>query len=192
MKIVVLDGYTLNPGDNPWTSVEQHGELTVYDRTPSDQVVERALDAEIVLTNKTPIPREAIAELPNLQYIGVLATGYDIVDKTAARERGIPVTNVPVYGTDSVAEYVFALITEYFRQPALHSDLAKAGEWQKAGDFSFWRTPIAEDNPLLHARNIFITPHIAWAALEARRRLMQSTAENIRAFRNGAPINVVN
>ncbi|MFW6387834.1 MAG: D-2-hydroxyacid dehydrogenase [bacterium] len=317
MKIVVLDGYTLNPGDNPWTAVESLGELTVYDRTPADQVVERAKDAEIVLTNKTPISRETLDHLPKLKFIGVLATGYNIVDTESARERGIPVSNVPVYGTDSVAEYVFALVTNHFRRPLLHWELVKQGEWKESGDFSFWRTPLAElagktigivgfgrigrrvgelarafkmnviahdeyhgnpptyefgwrepeqlfaesdvvtlhcnqtpknagmvnkhllsgmkksaffvntargglvneqdladalkdgviagaaidvvssepisdDNPLLSAPNILITPHIAWAAVEARTRLMEVTAENIRAFQNGQAINVVN
>lgn len=317
MKIVVLDGYTLNPGDNPWTGVEGLGDLTVYDRTPADQVVERAKDAEIVLTNKTPMSRETFDQLPKLQFISVLATGYDIVDIEAARERGIPVSNVPVYGTDAVAEYVFALVTDHFRRPVLHGELVKQGEWKKIGDFSMWRTPLAElagktigivgfgrigqrvgelarafkmnvlahdeyhgnppayefewrepeelfaesdvvtlhcnqtpkntemvnkellsrmkksaffvntargglvneqdlaealkngviagaavdvvssepitdDNPLLSAPNILITPHIAWAALEARKRLMDITVDNIRAFQDGEPINVVN
>ncbi len=317
MKIVVLDGYTLNPGDNPWTGVEELGELTVYDRTPPEQVVERAEDAEIVLTNKTPITRESLDQLPKLQFISVLATGYNIVDIEAARERNISVSNVPVYGTDAVAEYVFALITNHFRRPGLHAELVQKGEWKKSGDFSFWRTPLAElagktigivgfgrigqrvgelakafkmqvlahdeyrgnpaayefewrepeelfaesdvvtlhcnqtpkntgmvnrellsrmkqgaffintargglvnepdlaqalkdgtlsgaavdvvskepitdDNPLLSAPNILITPHIAWAALEARIRLMDITVDNIRAFQKGEPINVVN
>ncbi len=317
MKIVVLDGYTLNPGDNPWTEVEKLGEFTVYDRSAADQVIERARDAEIVLTNKTPLSRETIAKLPRLQFIGVLATGYNIVDIEAARERDIPVSNVPVYGTDAVAEYVFALVTNHFRRPVLHAELVQKGEWKKSGDFSFWRTPLAElagktigivgfgrigrrvgelaaafkmevlahdtyhgnppdygfgwsevdelfsrsdvvtlhcnqtpentemvnkallsrmkpsaffvntargglvnerdladalnnealagaavdvvssepikeDNPLFSARNILVTPHIAWAALEARIRLMETTAENIRAFQAGKPINVVN
>ena len=317
MKIVVLDGYTLNPGDNPWTEVEKLGDLTVYDRTPDNQIVERAQDAEIVLTNKTPLTAETLGQLPKLQFIGVLATGYNVVDTQAARERNIPVSNVPVYGTDSVAEYVFALVTSHLRQPVLHADLVQAGEWQKSGDFSFWRTPLAElagrtigivgfgrigrrvgeiaaafkmkvlahdtykgnppefpfewseidelfaksdvvtlhcpqtpentgmvnkellakmkpsaffvntargglvaekelaealnsdviagaacdvvssepiksDNPLLKAKNILITPHIAWAAKEARIRLMGTTAENIAAFQAGNPIHVVN
>lgn len=317
MKIVVLDGYTLNPGDNPWTPVEKLGELTVYDRTPADQVVERSKDAEIILTNKTPITRETLKQLPKLQFISVLATGYNIVDTQAARERNIPVSNVPVYGTDSVAEYTFALITSHFRRPVLHDELVRKGEWRKSGDFSFWRAPLQElagktigivgfgrigrrvgdlaaafkmrvlahdeyrqnppsydfawrqpeelfaesdvvtlhcnqtpentgmvnkdllsrmkktaffvntargglvneadlaqalkdgqlagaavdvvsqepitdDNPLLTAPNILITPHIAWAACEARVRLMQITAENIVKFQAGEPINQVN
>ncbi len=317
MKIVVLDGYTLNPGDNPWTEVEKLGEFTVYDRTPADKIIERAQGAEIVLTNKTPLSRETIAALPQLQFIGVLATGYNVVDLEAATERCIPVSNVPVYGTDAVAEYVMALITNHYRTPVLHADLVSKGEWQKSGDFSFWRAPLHElagktigivgfgrigrrvgelaaafkmkvlaydtyhgdepsyhfdwaevdelfaqsdvvtlhcpqtaentgmvdrallsrmkrsaffvntargglvneadlaqalndgviagaavdvvsaepikdDNPLLSAANLLITPHIAWAAVEARIRLMETTAENIRAFQAGSPINVVN
>jgi len=317
MKIVVLDGHTLNPGDNPWTPVEKLGDLTVYDRTPTDQILERAKDAEIILTNKTPLTKDVLPELPKLKFIGVLATGYNVVDTAAAKERGIPVANVPVYGTDSVAEYVISLITNHSRQPALHADLVKEGEWSKKGDFSFWETPlwelagktigivgfgrigqrvgqlasafkmkvlaydtyhgnppdfpfswaeidqlfaesdvvslhcpqtaentgmvnkellakmkptayfvntargglvvekdltdalnneviagaavdvvssepISDDNPLLSAKNIIITPHIAWAAKEARVRLMETTAENIEAFKAGNPVNVVN
>ena len=317
MNIVVLDGYTLNPGDNPWTAVEQLGTLAVYDRTPVDQVVSRARDAQIVLTNKTPLTRDILEQLPRLQFIAVLATGYNVVDIAYARERGIPVSNVPVYGTDAVAEYVFALALNFFRAPQRHAELVRAGEWAAAGDFSFWRSPLVElagktmgivgfgligrrvgelaaafkmhvrahdtyqgnppaysfawnevdelvadsdvvtlhcnqtpentgmvnrallarmkpgallintargglvnekdlaealaagrpasaaldvvsvepvtaDNPLLAAPNALITPHIAWAAVEARRRLMATTAENIAAFQAGSPINVVN
>ncbi len=317
MKIVVLDGYTLNPGDNPWTEVETLGELTVYDRTPSDEIVQRAQDAEILLTNKTPLTDKTIASLPKLRFIGVTATGYNVVDTTAARAQGIPVANVPIYGTDTVAEYVIALIQNHYRQAAFHADLVKKGEWESSIEFSFWRTPLAElagktigivgfgrigrrvgelasafkmkvlaydthrnqrsdfdfswteldelfaqsdivtlhcpqtaentgmvnaallakmkptamlvntargglvneddlaaalngntiaaaacdvvssepiksDNPLLKAKNIYLTPHIAWAAIEARKRLMETTAENVAAFIAGAPIHVVN
>ena len=103
MKIVVLDGYTLNPGDNPWTEVAGLGELVVHDRTPAELILTRAAGADILLTNKTPLTAETLAKLPNLKYIAVLATGYNVVDVAAARKRGIPVSNVPVYGTDSVA-----------------------------------------------------------------------------------------
>ncbi|TVR01756.1 MAG: D-2-hydroxyacid dehydrogenase [Spirochaetaceae bacterium] len=317
MNIVVLDGYTLNPGDNPWTAVERLGTLTVYDRTPQEQIVERAAGAQIVLTNKTPLSRATIEQLPELRFIAVLATGYNVVDVAYARERGIPVSNVPVYGTDAVAEYVFALTLNFCRAPQTHADLVRAGEWGKTGDFSFWRTPLSElagktmgivgfgrigrrvgelaaafkmrvlahdtyhgnppaypfefceidelfaqsdvvslhcnqtpentgmvntrllqrmkptallvntargglvneadlaaalvagcpaaaaldvvsvepitaDNPLSKVSNALITPHIAWAAVEARRRLMATTAENIAAFQAGAPIHVVN
>jgi len=317
MNIVVLDGYTLNPGDNPWTDVEKLGTVTVYDRTSVDQVVTRARDAEILLTNKTPLTRATLEQLPKLRFIAVLATGYNVVDIACARERGIPVSNVPVYGTDAVAEFVFALVLDHLRAPRKHAELVRAGEWAASGDFSFWRSPLAElagktmgivgfgrigrrvgelaaafkmpvlahhtrqsdpppypfawstlenlfatsdivtlhcnqtphntgmvnrellarmkpgsllintargglvneldlanalrvgtpaaaaldvvsaepmrpDNPLFSVPNALITPHIAWAAVEARRRLMATTAENIAAFHGGAPINVVN
>ena len=317
MRITVLDGYTLNPGENPWDEVSRLGEFTCHDRTSPGDVVARARDAEIVLTNKAPLPAEAIAALPKLRFVGVLATGYNIVDVKAARARGIPVSNVPIYGTDSVAEYVIALVLNHFRQPQLHGDLVRKGEWNRAGDWSFWRTPLAElagrtigivgfgrigrrlgelaaafrmkvlandvfhgnppsypfewrevpelfaesdvislhcnltpentgmvnrallsrmkpgaylvntsrgplvneadlaaalhegriggaaldvvatepipdDAPILRAPHVTVTPHIAWATLEARRRLMRITAENVAAFLAGKPVNVVN
>jgi len=317
MKIVVLDGYTLDPGDNPWDEVAKLGEFVCHDRTPVDQILERSRDAEILLTNKTPLSAETIAQLPKLKFIGVLATGYNIVDVKAARSRGIPVTNVPIYGTDAVAEYVFALLLNFYRQPQLHSDLVHQGEWVRVNQWSFWRRPLAElagrmigivgfgrigrrvgeiasafkmnvlandvfqgnppaypvawreipqlfaeadvvtlhcnltpentgmvnaallrsmkktaylintsrgplvrdadmaqalqeewiagaaldvvsveplplDNVLYKAPNLTLTPHIAWAAVEARRRLTKVIAENIAAFQAGKPINVVN
>jgi len=317
MKIVVLDGNTLNPGDNPWDEVAALGEFKVFDRTVPEKIVGRAAGADVVLTNKTPLAAETLAQLPDLKFIGVLATGYNIVDTKAARQRDISVSNVPIYGTDAVAEFVFSLMLNFYRQPQMHSDLVKMGEWQKAGDFCFWKTPLAElagktlgivglgrigrrvgeiasafkmkvlacnrsktnpppypfewrevpelfaesdvvslhcnltpentkmvnkallsgmkktaylintsrgplvdeadlaaalkagqlagaaldvvsaepirdDNPLLGAPNVTLTPHIAWAALEARKRLMKVTAENVAAFQAGAPINVVN
>ncbi|MFW6158216.1 MAG: D-2-hydroxyacid dehydrogenase [Planctomycetota bacterium] len=318
MQIVVLDGHTLNPGDNPWDELADLGELTVYDRTPEAQIVERARDAEIVLTNKTPLGAETLARLPRLWFIAVLATGYNVVDTAAARRHGVPVANVPEYGTDSVAEHVFALVLELCHHVALHDRAVKDGAWSGADDFCFWSAPLVElagktlgivgfgrigrrvgeighafgmtvlahdvrqvdppeypafawadldrvaaeadvvtlhcpqteetagmidagllakmkptalfinaargglvverdladalnngriagaaidvasaepippDNPLLSARNILITPHIAWATLEARRRLMHVTAENIAAFLKGHPVNVVN
>jgi glycerate dehydrogenase len=316
MKIVVLDGYTLNPGDNPWDEVAKLGTFVCYDRTPAELIIERAKDAEIILTNKTPLSADTLAELPKLKLISVLATGYNVVDVKAAKARGIVVSNVPTYATDAVAEYVFALLLNFYRQPQLHSELIKQGEWSKA-EWSFWRTPLTEvagqtlgivgfgrigrrvgdiaaafkmkvlandpqrieppsypfawcevpelfaksdvvtlhcnltpentgmvnkallgrmkptaylintsrgplvkdpdlaealrqgklagaaldvvstepippDNPLLKAPNITITPHIAWAALAARRRLMKITAENVAAFLARKPINVVN
>ena len=316
MKIIVLDGYTLNPGDNPWDQVSALGEFVCHDRTPADQVIERAKDADIILTNKTMLTAEILAQLPKLKFISVLATGYNIVDIEAARQRDIPVANVPIYGTDAVAEYVFALLLNHYRQPHLHSRLVFEGEWTR-GEWSFWRTPLAElagktigivgfgrigrrvgeiaaafkmkvlafdpshrnppnydfewkeipdlfaeadvvsfhcnltaentgmvdsallarmkktaflvntsrgplikdadladalergviggaaldvvttepipaDNPLLRAPNLTLTPHIAWAALEARQRLTRITAENIAAFLDGKPVNVVN
>jgi glycerate dehydrogenase len=316
MRIIVLDGYTLNPGDNPWDDVAKLGTFVCHDRTPGDLIVDRAKDADIILTNKTPLSADTLAKLPKLKFISVLATGYNIVDVKAAKARGIAVANVPTYATDAVAEYVFALLLNFYRQPQLHSDLIKQGEWSKT-EWSFWRTPLTEvagqtlgivgfgrigrrvgeiaagfkmkvlasdvfrgnppsypfawrevpelftesdvvtlhcnltpentgmvnkallermkptaylintsrgplvkdadlaealrqgklggaaldvvstepippDNPLLKAPNITITPHVAWAALAARRRLMKITAENVAAFLAGKPINIVN
>jgi glycerate dehydrogenase len=318
MKIVVLDGYTLNPGDNPWTELERLGELTVHERTSPAQMLERARPAEILLTNKAPVTGEAIAGLPRLRYIGVLATGHNIVDGRAAAARGIPVTNVPEYGTRSVAQCVFALLLELCHRVGLHDQAVRRGEWARRGDFSFWESPLVElagktmavvgfgrigrrvgelahafgmevlavdphpgpapayapfawaslpqacaaadvlslncslsdenrglvdasllaamkptaflinaargplvdepalaaalnagalagaaldvvaeepiraGNPLLGARNCLLTPHIAWATTEARRRLMHEVAENLRAFLAGGVRNRVN
>lgn len=318
LSIVVLDGYTLNPGDNPWTELEAFGELAVYDRTPGDQILERAREADILLTNKTPLSAETLAQLPRLKFVAVLATGYNVVDVAAARQRGIPVANVPTYGTDSVAQFVFALLLEMCHHVAHHHARVKDGEWTRRHDFCFWDTPLIElagrtmgvigfgrigrrvgelahafgmrvlaydtqtgappeyqpfafrelrevfaeadvvslhtpltaentgfvnadmlglmkrgamlintargplvdepdladalrhgrlagaamdvvsgepirgDNPLLTAPNCLLTPHIAWATLAARRRLMTITVENVAAFVRGEPINVVN
>ncbi len=318
MKIVVLDGFTLNPGDNPWRGVEAQGSFTVYERTPAEKILERSLGADIILTNKTPLSAETLAQLPDLKFIAVLATGFNVVDVAAARQRNIPVSNVPIYGTDSVAQFVFALLLELCHQVALHDKLVKQGDWTAIEDFCFWKTPLIElrgktmgivgfgrigrrtaavadafgmkviahdlyqgaapdyegfewaemealfqrsdvislhcpltpenggfvdksllqqvkpgsflintsrgplinendlaealnagqlagaaldvvsvepikaDNPLLQARNCLITPHIAWATLEARQRLMQTTVENVAAYIAGSPINLVN
>lgn len=318
MRIVVLDGYTLNPGDTPWDAVAELGDLTVYDRTPAEDVLDRSRDADILVTNKAMLPREVIEQLPNLKFITVLATGYNIVDGRAAAECGIPVSNVPEYSTDSVAQFVMALVLEHCHHIGHHSVRVANGAWLEAGDFCFWDSPLIElagktmgivgfgrigkrtgelahalgmsviaasprhredpdyqpfswgsiadvfresdvvslhcpqtmdnvgfvnesllstmkpsaffvntargplvnekdladalnagrlagaavdvttvepvnaDSPLLRARNCIITPHIAWATREARQRLMQTTAENIRAFQAGTPIHVVN
>jgi len=317
MNIIALDGYTLNPGDNPWDEVAKLGAFACFDRTSAEQIVERARDADILLTNKAPLSAATVNQLPKLKFISVTATGYNIVDIYAARARGIPVANVPVYATDTVAEYVMACLLNFYFQPQLHSELVKQGEWSRSSDFCFWRSPLAElagrtigivgfgrigrrvgelaaafkmkvlvnnrsrgepppypvewrgipelftesdvvtlhcpltaentgmvnealltrmkknaylvntargalinerdlvaalqqgkiagaaldvvstepiapDNPLLSAPNLTITPHIAWAAIEARRRLMAVTAQNIAAFLAGKPINVVN
>jgi glycerate dehydrogenase len=327
VQIVVLDGYTLNPGDNPWDPVAALGELTVYDRTPAQQIVDRVGPAEIVLTNKTPLGGPILAALPALRFISVLATGYNVVDVASARRQGIAVSNVPEYGTDSVAQHVIALLLALVHHPERHDQLVRQGHWQRRGDFCFWdapltelagkrmgivgfgrigrrvgqlahalgmevlaydpgvpacgvpacgpgglpedqpvawrsldalfaeadvislhcpleadnqgmvnrariatmkpsallintargglvnerdladaldegriagaavdvlsREPAAADNPLLAAKSCLITPHIAWATLEARRRLMAVTARNIAAFLQGEPLNVV-
>jgi len=318
MNIVILDGFTANPGDVSWAEVEALGHCTVHDRTAPADVVARARDADVVLTNKTPLPREVIAALPGLRCIGVLATGYNIVDVDAARERGIPVLNVPEYSTPGVAQAVFALLLELTNRVGHHADGVRAGRWSASADFCYWDTPLVElsgrvlgvvgygrigravaaigrafgmrviasrrsaaaageesgvqladletvlresdvvslhcpltpetrglidarrlatmkptaflintargplvveedlaaaldagriagagldvlsvepppaDQPLLSARNCIITPHQAWATPAARRRLIATTAENLRAFAAGRPRNVVN
>ncbi|PYI55133.1 D-2-hydroxyacid dehydrogenase [Paenibacillus flagellatus] len=318
MNIVVLDGFTLNPGDLSWDGLEALGSVVVYDRTSAGDIVGRASGAHVVLTNKTPITKETIEALPDLRFIGVLATGYNVVDIAAAAERGIPVANVPDYSTHSVAQLVFALLLELCQHVRLHSDAARSGEWAGSPDFCFTRAPLTElagktmgiigfgaigqqvariaqafgmdviasatrpktvaglervrmasndevfaaadvvslhcpltpaterlvnartlalmkrtaflintsrggliaerdlaealeagtiagagvdvlskeppeaDNPLLAAPNCLVTPHIAWATLEARRRLMDTAVGNVAAFVAGAPVNVVN
>ena len=320
MKIVVLDGYAENPGDISWSPLEVLGELRVYDRTAlteSPLIAERIGDAEIAVTNKTPITRTVIDACPNLRAIAVLATGYNVVDTAYAREKNIPVMNVPVYGTDNVAQYAIALLLEACSQVGHHDRSVHAGEWTRSIDFCYWQKPlievsgktagiigfgrigqavarilsamnvrvlaysrseraegraladyvpldtlfqksdfiflhcpltpetdgiinaaniakmkdgviivnngrgqliveedlaaaltrgkvayaavdvassepIAAENPLLHAPNCIITPHISWATKEARERIMQMTADNVRAFMDGKPTNVVN
>ena len=320
MKIVVLDGYAENPGDISWSPLETLGELTVYDRTAlteSPLIAERIGDAEIAVTNKTPITRAVIDACPNLRAIAVLATGYNVVDTAYARTKDIPVMNVPVYGTDNVAQYAIALLLEACSQVGHHDRSVHAGEWTRSVDFCYWQKPlievsgktagiigfgrigqsvarilcamnvhvlaysrseraegraladyvpldtlfqksdfiflhcpltpetdgiinaaniakmkdgviiinngrgqliveedlaaaltrgkvayaavdvastepIAAENPLLHAPNCIITPHISWATKEARERIMQMTADNVRAFMEGKPTNVVN
>lgn len=318
MNIVVLDGYTMGVDDNPWDPVSAYGKMTVYDRTRPEEVAERAADADIVLTNKTPLDRRTIKDLPRLQYIGVLATGYDVVDLEAARERDIPVTNVPGYSTEAVAQFVTALMLEMASKVGMHDRAVHDGEWAECPDFCFWKAPLVElagktmgiigfgsigsrvaelanafgmrvvaynrsdkpapdlspfewvslpalfaqsdfislhcpltrDNrgmvnkryldimkpeahlintargplvdetalaealkngdiagaaldvtpveplpdksPLLDAPNLYVTPHIAWATIDSRRRLMKGAADNIRAFLEGTPANVVN
>ena len=312
MKIVVLDGYAANPGDLSWAPLEALGELTVFDRTPADQVAARIADAELVLTNKTVLTRELIAGAKGLKYIGVLATGYNVVDVAAAAELGVVVTNIPAYSTDSVAQLVFALLLEICHNVGHHSQAVHAGRWSANADFCFWDTPLIElagktmgivgygrighkvaeiarcfgmnviawtrtprdpecvsldellarsdvislhcplfpetknlinrdtiakmkdgvilintsrgpvvndadlraalesgkvyaagadvstvepipaDSPLLGAKNMFLTPHIAWATFEARERLMDIAVKNVEAFLSGAPVNTVN
>jgi glycerate dehydrogenase len=144
MKIVVLDGFTLNPGDLDWEALTALGELTVYDRTPVAETVARADDAEIVLTNKTVLSREAILSLRKLRCIGVLATGYNVVDVAAANERGIIVTNVPAYGAPSVAQATFALLLEFTNQVGHHAETVRQGRWSASADFCYWDKPLVE------------------------------------------------
>jgi len=314
MRIVVLDGHTLNPGDNPWDDLAALGALTVHDRTAPDQVMARAAGAEVLLTNKTLLDAATLARLPELRFIAVLATGYNVVDVDAARARGVPVANVPEYGTGDVAQHAIALLLELSQRTGAHARAVAAGEWARAPDFSFWLAPprsldgvtlglvgygriarrvaaiaralgmrvlaaspsrrgdpdgwrdvpalfdesdavslhcpltaanarfvdaallarmrpgavlintargglidepalaaalrdgplaaaaldvLAQepppaDHPLVGLPNCVITPHIAWASLAARRRLMAATVANVAAFVAGAPVNVVN
>ncbi len=316
MKIVVLDGYTLNPGDLSWEGMSKLGKLTVYDRTLPSETVDRAKNAEALFTNKIILDGEVISQLPGLKFIGVLATGYNIVDVEAARQKGIVVTNIPAYSTDSVAQLVFAHILNFCNRVELHATEVKNGKWTGRADFSYQSTPQVEiagktlgiigfgqigksvacignafgmkiifynrsiktefpawclqtdmenifresdflsincpltagnrgfinlsllklmkptsflintgrgllisepelaealnksmiagagldvlssepptdDNPLLTARNCFITPHIAWATVESRKRLMKTAVENLKAYIDGKPQNVV-
>ncbi len=318
MKIVVLDGYTENPGDLSWDGLGNLGELTVYDRTPANLIVERIGDAEIVYTNKTPLTKATLDSCPQIRFIGVLATGYNVVDVQAAKAKGIPVANIPIYGTAAVAQMAIALLLEICHHVGEHSAAVYRGEWTNNQDWCFWKYPLIElagktmgiigfgrigratgkiaqalgmkvlafdtnqtppgvgeayeyvelnelfakadvislhcplfpstegiinkenigkmkdgviiinnsrgqliveqdlaealnsgkvyaagldvvsvepitaDNPLLAAKNCFITPHISWAPKESRQRLMDLAVKNLEAFLAGAPINVVN
>ena len=149
MEIVVLDGYTLNPGDLSWKGFEDLGNLTVYDRTSYDVndidlIVQRSKNADAIIINKTPISRKVLDKLPNLKYIGLLATGYNVVDIDAAKEKGITVTNVPTYGTDSVAQMTFALLLELTNNVGIHNAAVKAGKWSKSPDWCFWESPLIQ------------------------------------------------
>ncbi len=143
-SIIVLDGKTLNPGDLSWEPLRALGTVTVYDRTPAHLILERAAKAPILLTNKTPLSAETLARLPNLRYVGVLATGYNVVDVKAAARRSVVVTNVPSYGTDSVAQLVFALLLELCRHAAQHSTSVRDGAWCASPDFCYWSMPQVE------------------------------------------------
>jgi glycerate dehydrogenase len=317
LKIVVLDGYTLNPGDLSWKDLEALGTVKIYDRTRPGEVVERATGAQVVLTNKTVLDGEALSQLPDLKYIGVLATGYNVVNLEAARRQGITVTNIPAYSTDSVAQMVFAHLLNITQRVGHYAEEVASGHWTKQADFSYWNTPLVElagktlgviglghtgmatarialafgmqvlaytsksaaelpagirkadsleqvfsdsnvvslhcpltettknlvnmerlklmkreavlintgrgglvnetdlaealekgllaaagvdvlsseppvpGHPLVGVKNCFITPHIAWATLEARQRLMGQAVRNIEAFLSGQPINTV-
>ena len=144
MKIVVLDGYALNPGDLSWDFLKQFGDYTVYDRTPEDLIVSRIGDAEIILINKTPITAATLDACPSVKLICVLATGYNVVDCAAAKERGIPVCNVPAYGTAAVAQFTFALLLELCHQVGHHAQTVREGKWCESRDFCYWDTPQME------------------------------------------------
>ena len=144
MKIVVLDGYTLNPGDISWQRFEQLGELTVYDRTSPELILDRLSEAEIVFTNKTALTRETLESCPSIRYIGVLATGYNVVDVDAAREKNIPVCNIPTYGTSAVAQFAFALLLELCHHVGHHNTSVQEGRWEQSSDFCFWDYPLVE------------------------------------------------
>lgn len=149
MKTVVLDGFTLNPGDLTWDELKRISEVTVYDRTAYDisglaLIIERVGDAEAVFTNKTPLPAEAINAMPNLKYIGVLATGYNVVDVEAAKKRGIVVTNIPTYGTTAVSQMAIALLLEMCHHVGAHSDAVRQGDWAANADWCFWNYPLIE------------------------------------------------
>lgn len=316
MKIVVLDGYTLNPGDLSWDQIKNAGECQIFDRTTPEQVLKRATGAQALFTNKVILDKETIAQLPELKFIGVLATGYNVVDTQAAKNAGIVVCNIPAYSTQSVAQMVFSHILHFAQNISTHARSVQAGDWASSKDFAYWLTPQSElagktlgiigfgqigqavariglafgmkvifnnrskktsnldvaqvdfetllkesdyisincpltdenkgfinknaiaqmkssaflintgrgplideqdlakalnsdqiagagldvlslepaaaDNPLPKAKNCNITPHIAWATLEARQRLMQIAGNNLTAFIEGKPINVVN
>ena len=152
MKIVVLDGFTLNPGDLSWNGLEQLGSVTVHDRTPKEEIISRIGNADAILTNKTPISAETLTACPGVKYIGVLATGYNVVDTAAAKERGIPVCNIPTYGTAAVGQFAIAMLLEICHHVAHHSDAVHAGRWSSNVDWCFWDYPLIE----LHQKTIGI------------------------------------
>lgn len=145
VHIVVLDGKTLNPGDNPWTELEQQGEFTLYEETPQEDLVPRLSGSDVIaVTNKVSISAASLEQLPGLRFIAVTATGYDCVNIAVARQRDVPVSNVPTYGTDSVAQYTFALLLELCHRIGLHDQAVRDGEWSTCDSFSFWKTPQIE------------------------------------------------
>lgn len=147
MKIVILDGYTENPGDLSWEELGKLGDLTVYDRTPKQdeaEIIRRIGDAEVVFTNKTPIRKAVIDACPNMKFISLLATGYDVVDYQYAKEKGIPVTNVPAYGTDAVGQFTIAMLLEICHHVAHHSETVHQGKWSRSEDFCYWDYPLIE------------------------------------------------
>ena len=144
MKIIILDGGTLNPGDLSWDALKAFGELEIYDVTPKDKVIERSRDADILIINKIVLDKKTLSQLPQLKYIGVTATGYNVVDVEAARDRNIPVTNIPTYGTQSVGQMVFALILEHCQHVGHHSQTVREGKWSACPSFCYWDYPLVE------------------------------------------------
>lgn len=144
MKIVVLDGYTENPGDLSWDSLRELGELTVYDRTAPEEAVSRCRDARILVTNKVPVTRELLEQCPGIRYVAVTATGYNVVDLRETARRGIPVSNVPAYGTAAVAQFTVAMLLEICCRIGLHNASVHNGDWEKSPDFSYWKVPLTE------------------------------------------------
>jgi len=144
MKIVILDGYTLNPGDLSWDELKQLGDVEIHDRTPQDKVVERAKDAEVVFTNKTPLGEDLLQQLPKLKFIGVLATGYNVINIEVAKQKGVVVSNVPGYGTPSVVQMTFALLMELTLHVQHHSNTVREGKWSASKDFCYWDYPLVE------------------------------------------------
>ena len=178
MKIVVLDGCTLNPGDLNWDGVKQFGELTVYDRTgfTPENVIKTIGDADVVFTNKTPLPKAVLENVPSVKYIGVLATGYNVVDTAAAKELGIKVTNIPTYGTTAVAQFSMALLLELCHHVGNHADAVKNGDWTNCADFCFWNYPLIE----LAGKNMGL---IGFGRIgQATAKLAQAFGMNIIAF----------
>lgn len=146
MKIVVLDSYALNPGDLSWDWLTALGDCKIFDRTPKDKILERCLDADIILTNKTPLTKKTLSALDKVKFIALLSTGYNIVDCQYAKERGIPVSNIPSYSTDAVAQLTFSLILEITNAVGIHSQSVQNGEWSSCPDFCYWKTPLTELN----------------------------------------------
>lgn len=144
MNIVILDGYAENPGDLSWEWLKKLGNLTVYDRTPADKIRERVLGHEIVITNKTPLNKEILSEIKELKYIGLLSTGYNVVDWEYCKSKGIPVCNIPTYSTSAVAQLTFAHILEHTNHVGIHSDSVRNGDWSRCADFCYWKTPLIE------------------------------------------------
>lgn len=144
MKITILDGNALNPGDLSWSALEQFGELSVFPRTSPDLVAERIGDSDVILLNKINITEDVLSKCPNLKYIGVQATGYNVIDLEACRKHGVTVTNVPSYSTSGVAQMVFSYISEFASRPALHDASVKNGDWVRCPDFCYWKTPLIE------------------------------------------------